>query len=868
MKKKRSTRLANRRRNHFVDFITIVICLAGIAGALYCFQNLIYKSLANESDVPVGIITFKKKSPRRRLERENVWEYLKLKSTIYKGDYILTEDLSEAQLIFKDDNYIIDDVESNISHVVYNSDEIEQIKTGSAEIHPNSMMRVGEDNLLHFISGSVSLNSGAKQNNVSIRIGEDLYVLKENSSALFSLSGRISEEGMSTATVYCSSGEVSQLKNVDLKDRAQALQQTPENIISSGQTFTVQVKPEKIEAKPDDSILPKSVRDVAKKGLETTKNAAAAVTQRITGRKPDVQEVSEQSGGAGGRKPLDNRKASAFNVLVPPKDYSITQNKKIKESIPFYWTNTNSIKVEFSYNANFASVIDTEHFTSAEKRSAVILDFASPGDVIYWRAVEGNKKYSDSIIYPSGKIIVNDPEKKNLKNSLIAAYGQNRADEIEKIVQENQKLKEQNIERQNEILKTVNSQAYSQVLEEIEDEEIETIDYEELRDLHSGKIAEEARKAEEERLAELKRIEDERKAEIERKKEEARKAEQARLAEKRRKEEAARKVEEAKKAEAARKAEEARKKEAARIAEEKQKIEEERLAEEKRKAEEEAARKAEEERLAEEKRKAEEDAARKAEEERLAEEKRKAEEEARKADEEVRKQEETRLAQEQKQKQEEARKAEEKRKAEEARKEEMARKKEEARKVAEERKAQREREKKEADEAEKARQAEEERIRREQEEIERKQAEEQARQQAEEISREAANKIISAFTNAKPVLSSPSNDKLFTENDFDSLMPKIDFTWQKVDGAKNYKFEIRDSSGKELISKTVSSNRFTLTSNDLSRVAENGEYTWSVKAAQTINKEEFTTQVAERTFRVQMDDAESATLNIDNLITF
>ena len=105
-------------------------------------------SLANDTDTPVGTITFKKKSPRRRLQHENVWEYLKLQSTIYKGDYILTEDLSEAQLIFKDDNYTVDAQESNVSRVVYNELELEQIKTGTADIYSNSMMKVGDDKLL------------------------------------------------------------------------------------------------------------------------------------------------------------------------------------------------------------------------------------------------------------------------------------------------------------------------------------------------------------------------------------------------------------------------------------------------------------------------------------------------------------------------------------------------------------------------------------------------------------------------------------------------------------------------------------------------------------------------------------------------
>ena len=77
---------------------------------------------------------------------------------------------------------------------------------------------------------------------------------------------------------------------------------------------------------------------------------------------------------------------------------------------------------------------------------------------------------------------------------------------------------------------------------------------------------------------------------------------------------------------------------------------------------------------------------------------------------------------------------------------------------------------------------------------------------------------------------------------------------------------IKDSKGKILVAKTVSNNSFTLSSNNLSLVADNGEYTWSVIAVQTIDKQEYTTQVAERTFKVQMEDVETATLNVDNLV--
>ena len=135
-----------------------------------------------------------------------------------------------------------------------------------------------------------------------------------------------------------------------------------------------------------------------------------------------------------------------------------------------------------------------------------------------------------------------------------------------------------------------------------------------------------------------------------------------------------------------------------------------------------------------------------------------------------------------------------------------------------------------------------------------------------EREQKAAEQIKNAFTQSTPVLSAPSQSKTFTEDDFDSLSPKIDFSWKKVDGAQKYDFKIKDSKGKILVAKTVTTNKYSLSSNNLSQVSENGEYTWSVMAIQSVNGEEYTTQAAERTFKVQMDDAETATLNLDNLI--
>ena len=117
-------------------------------------------------------------------------------------------------------------------------------------------------------------------------------------------------------------------------------------------------------------------------------------------------------------------------------------------------------------------------------------------------------------------------------------------------------------------------------------------------------------------------------------------------------------------------------------------------------------------------------------------------------------------------------------------------------------------------------------------------------------------------------MSSPAAGKVYTEADFDSVNPKIEFRWNTVKGAKSYNFSIKDSKGKVVVAKTVPNNMFTLSGNNLSLVSENGEYTWSVIAIQNIDRQEYTTQGAERTFKVQMEDIESTTLNIDNLVIF
>lgn len=865
MKKKRSIRSGNK----FVDFIIVLVCLSGIALSLYCFNNLVYKSLAKDTDIPIGQITFKKKSPRRKLQHENVWEYLKINSTIYEGDYILTEDLTEAQLFFKDKEVSVNNDYGNVSSVGIS--ENLDINTGSAEIHPNSMMRVGEDHLLHFISGSVSLNSGSRTNDVKIQVGENIYTLENNTTAIFTMATNRNEFGEQAATIYVSSGRVTEEKASEVqtaskrtdKNKTEQIQKVPPKTIQAGDVKTVQVKVQE-PVIAEKSVVSSIVSGVSSVVTGTNQSKQSKKTEDV--KKPVVQTQTNDE---------------KFDVLIPPASYSITQNAEVKESIPFVWTNQDDIKIEFSYNSDFSKILTTEYFSNKNHKGSVVIDSARPDDVLYWRAMSANETVKSNKSYPNGHISVNNPAEKDLEKALTSIYGKENAVQIKKVVQEEKKAEVKKIETENKNMQPSKSVVNKRVEQEKNQQnlitegkvEIEKTLFNEsekvsqastIKDLHSGKTDEELRLAEEAKLAEQKRIEQEKK-----------RLEEARIAAEKKKAEEQRIAEQKKKAaEEAKLAEQKRKAEEARLAEEKRKKEELRLAEEKKKAEEAA-------RLAAEKKKEEEAA-------KLAEEKKKAEE-LRLAQEKAKLQEELRIAEE-KRLQEQQRKQEqelaEKLKQEQILAAENRRIAEETRLAEEARIAEEQRIQKEQEAAEKARQEQEKKklLEKQQAEEEKRLAEEkkkaeqaaklaeqkrlqQEKQAQEEAKKRAALAAEKAFSAIMPNLNLPANNKVYTEVDFDKANPKIVFTWDEVEGSQAYKFVIKDSKGKELVSKTLNTNKYTLSGSTLSLVSADGEYEWSVEAMKKIEKKTCSSKIASRIFRVQVKDVEAARLRTGNLIT-
>lgn len=829
MKKKRNTKSGSK----ITDFIIIIVGLIGIALSLYFFKNLLYKSLARENDVAVGTITFKRKSPRRKLQHESVWEYLKVQSVIYQGDYILTEDLSEAQLFFNDDNYSVEDQIGNVSHVYYNENEREQIKTGMAQIHANSMMRVGEDHLLHFISGSVSLSSGINSDDLSIQVGENIYTLDKNTKAVFSMLPRTEINAKQTATIFVSQGRLFEekapvLQQKGLKKVSVKSSEAPVEIVA-GQIKSVQVVSEEFEKEKTVRNVSSDIKEKISSKGESTKKYLKNTIQKIA---PDIQlpsffddksEIAETEKNvvSGSKNSVKNnsKTTAGFNVLMPPSTYSIAQNEELQESIPFYWTNTKSIKIEFSYNQNFSSIVAVESLENENQKGAVFLGFAKPDDILYWRAMPSYQNYSEKIEYPSGRIVVNNPKENNLENALKTVYGNEYKSEIEEVLKETQKVQGNNQKQLEKELAPVRVQENKSAmpveqkseLSEQQESELNKNELTQYKDLHSGKTDEELR------------IQEEKKAEEERKKALQKKAQE----EKRKAQEAAKKAEAEKKAQAAKKAEAEKKAAAARKAEEEKRA---------------AAAAAEEKRLQEAKKAAEAEQAKKL-------------EEARKALETKKQQD--KLEKEKLYQSEGLLNFSESENVQESKNNTVLEQSsftvnEKSSVIAKEENQKQENSVKE--EMEKA-------------SVQETEGESEPENEEVDLSDKEIKKQREAFEKIEIQLSKPVNQKTFKEEDFESLFPKIDFEWQKVQNATKYILQIYDSKNDVLIEETVKNNKFTLSGNNLSKISDDGEYSWCVTAVSKIGKEEVKSKTASSTFFVQIEDAEAAEINIDNLIT-
>ena len=116
------------------------------------------------------------------------------------------------------------------------------------------------------------------------------------------------------------------------------------------------------------------------------------------------------------------------------------------------------------------------------------------------------------------------------------------------------------------------------------------------------------------------------------------------------------------------------------------------------------------------------------------------------------------------------------------------------------------------------------------------------------------------------MLKSPLSGKQFTDNDFDTAKPSVSFRWSAVKFASNYRFEIKNSSGKVIFAKNLKKPEYVL-SDKISVIADDGNYTWEVtaqnKAGGTVNK----SKTASGSFSVKLQDVGGVKIDSSDLIT-
>lgn len=370
---------------------------------LYKDMNLTYK----KDDVPTGVIYFKKNTAQRCFSGRNLWEKLQEQSLVYKGDRIRTKENSQAFIVFTDAQRV--------------------------ELDENTLIRIPDEseNAIDFISGTLILNS-TRQNQdkpMIIRAGTKIITLEKNTSVVLNFNSDTEvQSGYINPVLYVKSGQAT---ISDVNDKA-SVQKVQTGDIASFRT-KIEVPSSNSNPYIPDS-LKEVIQDVNQKINEN--EVIASVTNVIKETVTGEEILQDKNVPVEKPKILSNDlSGQAFSVLMPPQVYKITQTKNRTEKIPFYWTGAQKIKIEFAYDKDFNTVVDTERISSKDKKGFVELDFSAPGDVLYWRACDDSKSFKRGVYYPNGKVNINTDYEQEIKSAANSAFGKDKAGEISSEVQ-------------------------------------------------------------------------------------------------------------------------------------------------------------------------------------------------------------------------------------------------------------------------------------------------------------------------------------------------------------------------------------------------------------------------------------------------
>ncbi|MBQ0167633.1 MAG: FecR domain-containing protein [Treponema sp.] len=393
MKKRRSTRLINAG-----DVLITLVCLIGIAVALYLFWTDMNVSLSKQDEEPVAVVYFKQNTVQRRFVDRNLWERVQESAPVYDGDRIRTSELSEAVTVFKDGTQI--------------------------EVHENTLIQIYKQKdraAVDFVSGAITAavagleGSEAEAAPLLIKTGSKVVELDSGAAAsiaapVFSAapSGSAEKAEAVAITVTKGSAAVREARQDDgYKEKATAasVAQVVQNSISDlGATARQAISAVTVVTEPaeqEEESVPEEPQVIQAGEVSVVKTAES-----------EPSEESEDENTTAGRTALASRSATLY---LPLSSTSIRLEEGVMPLIRAQWESNADLMFEFARDASFSEILFSRTYLSYETQAYISLeDYAEVG-TLFWRACFADEPDS---IFALGAVLLQEPPKESVEDML------------------------------------------------------------------------------------------------------------------------------------------------------------------------------------------------------------------------------------------------------------------------------------------------------------------------------------------------------------------------------------------------------------------------------------------------------------------
>lgn len=119
----------------------------------------------------------------------------------------------------------------------------------------------------------------------------------------------------------------------------------------------------------------------------------------------------------------------------------------------------------------------------------------------------------------------------------------------------------------------------------------------------------------------------------------------------------------------------------------------------------------------------------------------------------------------------------------------------------------------------------------------------------------------------EPFLLSPTESQIISDADLTLTdSPSLEFAWDPVPRAQKYYFELFDKNSNPIVSKYTTRTTVVL-DDELSLLADEGEFSWRVTASATINNKNLSQTSEKQTFSIILDPIAPVVIDKSNLVT-